>query len=293
MADPTDAERFIASEGRGDPQAVASYFRGLREATVTALPGVVVPWPRLIRELAARTAQRDLQAVNTDAAVELALACACVEQDPRALSHFEQHYAAVVPRALAHMKLDPSVVEDVTQLVRTKLLVADADGEIKLVRYAGGGSLRGLVKVTAVRTAISELRKRGARDQPAAELDRLAEQTDDPELGFLKAHYRQAFAEAFEQAVTALDRRERNVLRMHLIGAMTLEEVARMYGVNRSTIVRTLQRARARLLSETRKVMRERLAVGGTELDSVVALIRSRLDVSVGRMLQTSPPEPE
>lgn len=56
------------------------------------------------------------------------------------------------------------------QTVRDKLLVADTDGEVKIVRYAGGGSLRGLVKVTAVRTAISLLRKHkgGARNTIAA-----------------------------------------------------------------------------------------------------------------------------
>lgn len=289
MAASPDAARFFASGGQGDAAAVRERLAAMRRVIEERLSDVRVPWDGFVDALATR----DIATLNDDGAVELALACACVEHEPRALARFEAEYISVVPPALAHMKLDASVVDDIQQAVRAKLLVADADGEVKLVRYAGGGTLRGLVKVTAVRTAISLLRKDKGADGRTADLDRLAEQTDNPELSFLKQHYRAAFAEAFEEAVRSLDERERNVMRLHLLGGMTLEEVARMYSVNRSTIVRTLQRARGRLLTETRKVLRERLSVSRTEFDSVVALIRSRLDVSLGRLLQTMHPDSE
>jgi len=293
MDESRGAALFIEMGGGGDPSTVADDLARLSSVVAESLPKVAIPHTRFVGELATRSAERGLAAVSDEGATELALACACAEQDPAALALFEARYTAVIGPALAHMKLDAAVVADITQAVRNKLLVADTDGEVKIVRYAGGGSLRGLVKVTAVRTAISHLRKEQREPRPSEDLDRLAEQTDNPELSFLKSHYRQAFAEAFEHAVTTLQGRERNVLRLHLLGGMTLEEVARMYSVDRSTIVRTLQRARKRLLVETRRQLGTQLGVDKSELDSVVALIRSRLDVSLGRLLQTVTPDVE
>jgi RNA polymerase sigma-70 factor (ECF subfamily) len=256
-----------------------------------ALEGVEVPQQRLVDELASRSGAEGLDAIDDEGVVELALACACAERDRRALAIFEQRYTSVVAPALAHMKLDAATVEDVAQAVRDKLLLADAHGKIKLVRYAGRGTLRGLVKVTAVRTAISLLRKHRGTTQPTDDLDRLADPADSPELHFLKAHYREAFRGAFAQAVGTLDRRERNVLRLHLLGGMTLEQVARMYGIDRSTVVRTLQRVRKTLFTRTRKALREDLAVERSELDSIIALIQSRFEVSLGRLLETVGPQ--
>lgn len=287
MALAPDVEKFVASGGRGDPDAVGQRLAQMRAVVAEQLPSIDVPWPAVIAALAARSDAQGLSVVSDEGVVEIAVACACVQGDARALVVFETRYASVIPSALAHMKLDPATTQDIAQTVRQKLVVPDADGEIKLVRYAGGGSLRGLVKVTAVRTALSHLRATKGAPAPTDDFERIAAQVDNPELTFLKAHYRQAFAEAFELAVGTLQDRERNVLRMHLLGAMTLQEIASMYAVDRSTIVRTLQRARGRLLSETRKQLRGRLGVGRSELDSVVALIRSRLDVSLGRLLQS------
>jgi RNA polymerase sigma-70 factor (ECF subfamily) len=223
--------------------------------------------------------------------IELALACACASADRRALAIVEERYMSVVPPALAHMGLDAATVDDVAQAVRDKLLVADAGGEIKLLRYAGRGTLHGLVKVTAVRTAISLLRKHRGVAPPTDDFEQLAEPTDDPELHFLKARYREAFRGAFAKAVGTLEGRERNVLRLHHIGGMTLEQVARMYGIDRSTVVRLLQKIRGKLFTQTCAALREDLAIERAELDGVLELIRSRFEVSLGRLLETVKPE--
>ena len=87
-----------------------------------------------------------------------------------------------------------------------------------------------------------------------------------------------------------LDGRERNVLRLHHMGGMTLEQVARMYAVDRSTVVRLLQKVRGKLFTQTCKALREELAIERAELDDVLALIRSRFEVSLGRLLETVDP---
>ena len=55
------------------------------------------------------------------------------------------------------------------------------------------------------------------------------------------------------------------------------------YGVHRATVVRWLAAAREALFAGTRARMRDRLR--DTEIDEVLDLIQSRLDVSVRRLL--------
>jgi RNA polymerase sigma-70 factor (ECF subfamily) len=288
------ADAFVASGGVGDRETLPLRLHAWMQRVDAALPGVAVPHAALVRRLAQHTGAEGLDALEDEGVIELALACACAEADPRALAIVEARYMSAVAPALASMGLDRATIDDVAQTVRDKLLVADGpDAEIKLLRYAGRGTLHGLVKVTAVRTALSLLRDRRGGGQPDDDLERLAEPADDPELHFLKARYREAFRRAFARAVAELDGRERNVLRLHHIGAMTLEQVARMYGIDRSTVVRLLQKVRGKLFTRTRAALREDLAIERTELDDVLALIRSRFEVSLGRLLETvRPPDP-
>jgi RNA polymerase sigma-70 factor, ECF subfamily len=99
----------------------------------------------------------------------------------------------------------------------------------------------------------------------------------------IKEQYRTAFAAAFADAARDLERRDRNLLRLHFLGGITLEQLASMYGVHRATVVRWLAGARKAVFDGTRKRMREKL--GDAELDEVLAMIQSRLDVSVRQLL--------
>jgi RNA polymerase sigma-70 factor (ECF subfamily) len=221
---------------------------------------------------------------------EVRLALACASGDARALAHFDRTYMAAGRARLRSMKLTDAAIDDVLQSVREKLLVGAPP---KLLEYVGRGSLYGLVKVVAVREALSTLRKkRGDDDEELAER---AMVELDPETAILKDHYRSHFREAFREAIRALDSHDRNVLRMYALGGAGLEELAQMYGVHRATIVRTLARVREQLFSETRKALRKRLGIGLAEIDSVLELVQSRLDVSLGRMLDSAarsgPPE--
>ncbi|MEM9072171.1 MAG: sigma-70 family RNA polymerase sigma factor [Myxococcota bacterium] len=241
------------------------------------LPGVTID-----REVL-DAALRALPNVDDARGVEVALALACGAQDPRALRILEDRYLGALPRAIAHMKLSPALVDDVLQEVRRKLLVGDPP---KIVEYAGKGSLRGLLRVTATRTAISMIRKTkriDVGDDPVID----PEASHDFEASFLKAEYRGAFRSAFETAIGDLDGHERNLLRLHFLGRVTLEKLATMYGVHRATIVRRLAKIREELAKQTHAGLREALAITEPELESVMDLIRSRMDVSVERMLQT------
>jgi RNA polymerase sigma-70 factor len=219
-----------------------------------------------------------------DAEDEIAFAEACARGEAAALERFEQDYLSIVSTALAHMKLDPIEVDEVRQIVRDRLLVGDPP---RILEYAGEGTLRGLVKVIAVRAALDRVRKQ-ARDAPDDALVNLASPANDPELAFLKDTYRAAFADAFAEAVKGLDARERNLLRLHHLGGVTLDDLAKMYGVHRATVVRQLASVRATLLSETQKGLKRRLKIGAAELESIMKLIESRLEVSVDGLLRSA-----
>jgi len=258
----------------------------LCEVAEAAWPDVAVARAELAAAITERLAVAEPPPITDALAIELRLAIGCARGDAAAIRHLERSYLDVVPLALASMKLPAATVEDVRAAVRDKLLLPDGDKRPRVLDYAGLGRLRGLVQVTAVRTALTILRK-GARELPIAADDiaaRLATPEADAELALIKEQYRAAFAAAFTAAVGGLARRDRNLLRLHFLGGVTLERLAAMYGVHRATVVRWLAAARAALFAATRDRMRAELG-GGDELDDALALIQSRLDVSVGRLL--------
>jgi RNA polymerase sigma-70 factor (ECF subfamily) len=217
---------------------------------------------------------------------EVDLALACSQGDAAALARFEASYLDTIPAALAHMQLSADMVDEVRQRVRHKLLVAEEGEPTKLEGYAGQGRLRGLIQIVAVRTAISMLRKT-KREVGGVDLTAMPSPAGDPELRYLEKRYRGAFREAFEQAVRALTSRERNFLRLQVHAGLTVDQIGNMYGVHRATATRWLTKIRTQLLKDTRAHMGAALGASSEELDSVMNLIQSRLDVSVHRMLET------
>src|SRR5262249_17829438 len=108
---------------------------------------------------------------------------------------------------------------------------------------------------------------------------------------YIKLRYRDEFREAFTNAFSLLSSQQRNVLRLHLLDGVTLEQLAATFGVHRSTIARWLAESRAAVLQGTRKGLRTRLRIAPAELESLIGLLRSQLDVSLhGLLTRSSPP---
>jgi RNA polymerase sigma-70 factor, ECF subfamily len=91
--------------------------------------------------------------------------------------------------------------------------------------------------------------------------------------------------EAIVHALDALSDRDRTLLRLHLCERSSIDVLGAMYGVNRATAARWLAAARRELLSGARERLRARLRLSETECDSLVAMVNSRLDVSIVRRL--------
>jgi RNA polymerase sigma-70 factor (ECF subfamily) len=107
----------------------------------------------------------------------------------------------------------------------------------------------------------------------------------DPELDYLKTRCKDDFREAFVHALGSLTTDERNALRLHHLDGLTLDETAAVCQVGRATAARWLANARARILRETERRLTARLALEGRDVDSMLRLVQSQLDVSIRRHL--------
>ena len=79
---------------------------------------------------------------------------------------------------------------------------------------------------------------------------------------------------------------EITLLRLYHVDDLTIDQVGAIYGVHRVTAFRRITRARERLVAGTRRALQTSLAITPTELDSVMRLIHSQLDISVATYLK-------
>lgn len=235
---------------------------------------------RVLGSLPAGASPTVLAALHAD---ELLLAHAALAGDEAALRSFERLYVDEL-RAIART-IDFGSADEVVQRLRDAMLVGP---KAKLRDYAGTGSLRRWLKIAAKRKAIDFQRSVGRRreDGIAAGGDAMVADAD-PELSYIKAHYREQFRAAFGDAMKALDSRSRAMLRLHMVHRLSIDEIAPMHNVHRATVARWIAKTRTDLAELTRRELGRRIGVESGEVDSVIHMIASRLDVTVTRHLES------
>jgi RNA polymerase sigma-70 factor, ECF subfamily len=222
-------------------------------------------------------------------AADLAMACACAAGHADAIALFEAEFARDLD--LAHARGGGHVMpkDEFRQRVRERLFVAVPGRELRIAAYGGRGSLRSWVRVTAARVLIDAARKATPPDAPANDtrlFDRVADR-DDPELDYMRATYGAVVPEAMRVGLATLTARQRNLLRQRYLFDMSTDRLAIMYSVHRATAFRWLEEARVALFAGMRQALGERLKVAEHELDGVIELLASRVDVSVRRLLDS------
>lgn len=229
----------------------------------------------------------DAAALDRLLAADLFLAWACAAGDAGAIAALEAEYLPAVDVALARVGVPAAERDEAKQRVRDAVLVAPAGVAPKIAGYSGRGDLRAWLSVVAVRAARRSGKKRSREtgDEALARLPSLG----DPELAYFEQHYRAEFKDAFATAMTALSRKERNVLRQSAIDGLSIDQLAAIYHVHRSTVARMVVRARETLLAEVRKILGERLELDESELESLERLVQSKLEVSLERYLRDPP----
>jgi len=223
-----------------------------------------------------------LAQLHTD---DLYLARACELGDKHAVLAFEQHCMTGLETALFRYRAFTDLAAEVKQRVREYLLVGNASPP-GIESFSGRGDLRSWVRIIAVREAINLVRQlqRRSRRETAIDDDSLLHEyvtPGDAELEHIKARYVEEFKQAFSAALRGLPARDQTWLRQHVIDGLSIDQLGALYRVHRATAARNLQRARRAVLMATRERMASRLQVGSSELDSILRLIRSRLQVTL------------
>lgn len=219
-----------------------------------------------------------------DRAADLVLACACTTGAPAALAAFSATYEDHIRAIIARTVSAEATRDEARQLLHTHLFVSEPGRPPRIASYSGRGDLLAFVRVTAVRVALGLVRK----DRPTDDDEDLAAMPAaeaDPELLYLKELYRGEFRAAFATATEALSPRERTLLRYHLIDGLSIDKLAVVLGVHRSTAARQLADARGALVEHTHRTLMARLKLDRGEVESILRLIESQVDLSVRRLL--------
>jgi RNA polymerase sigma-70 factor (ECF subfamily) len=292
MPDAPLASIFLAHyRGQGgDAPPLEAALRTLLEAGRAAWPDVRLEVGTFLRHVAERLpgGAEPEKRLSDLHATDLYLACACAQQEKRALEAFERRFLTEVPTFLRGLRESASFADEVRQQLREKLLVAQGDSRPKIADYSGQGSLAGWLRVAAVRTALNVQRgQRRVASDAAKEAEALSPALD-PELDYIKSRYRRDFEESLRAALSTLSDEESNVLRLCFVEGLSLEQIGALYQVNKSTISRRLARTREKLLMEMRRLLGERLHVKDSELRSLMRLVRSRFEISMHSFLKGS-----
>lgn len=206
---------------------------------------------------------------------DLYLACALASGNAAALRAFDEMLSAVQD-------------EEVRQLVRHKLLVAEPGKSPKIADYGGRGGLKTWLRIVATRTAL-DLNAAKAREVPVERdaLEYVIGAGEDPELDYFKERYRKEFRAAFADAFAALAPRDRSLLRYAFGKGLSIDVIGTLYGVHRATAARWVVSAHDELKKTIRKAMMERLDVKPDEYASILRLIESRIEVSFDRLMKS------
>jgi RNA polymerase sigma-70 factor (ECF subfamily) len=221
---------------------------------------------------------------------DLYCALACARGEPRALTCFDREFLRPGSSALSRIDPAPEFAAEVKQLVRQKLLLPVDGGEPRIADYAGRGPLLHWVRTALSRAALNakrdHQRDRCASAQPLIESDLPAY---DPEALSIKEDYRLAFQNALRAALGTLPRRDRSVLRLHLLEGLNLDRIGIVYNVHRATVARWLAQARAALRDAVLAQLSRELGLPAEEVERSIGLVSSQLDLSVSRLLRTGP----
>jgi RNA polymerase sigma-70 factor, ECF subfamily len=272
-----------------DPETASLWSAGLARARQD-WPDLGVEAEAFAEHVAARLAS--VEELRTLAWSDLYLAFACARADPGALAAFEEvHLAALGPR-LGRIGLSPDAVDEVRQDLRVRLLAGEPGKRPEIERYTGRGTLRGWLTVMAAHRA--QKRLAGERRQRTTSDEALVSVFDpaaEPALAYVKGVHRADLKEAIEASLAGLTARERNLLRHQLVDGLTIDQIGLRYGVHRATAARWVGRARQRLIGATRKRLMKRLGQTREEVDSLIQFVRSRVDLSLERLLPGDEPE--
>jgi RNA polymerase sigma-70 factor (ECF subfamily) len=267
----------------GEGGALERALRGGLDAARARWPDIQLDDDRFVAHLAALPAG----GAGNIARLELPdvfLACACLSNDRAALAILEREVLSQI--SLWVGRIAGAAADDIQQEVRQKLLVGL---QPLLGSFAGLTRLSVWVRVIATRMAIDHQRTQ----KPQADEGVLEDlwTGPDPELDAIKLHDVQALRDLLHQALQALPLRQRNLLRLHYLEGVSLDRLAVLEQVHRATVARWLADSRDQVLDSVRDGLARKMRLSASQGESLLRFLRSRIELSLRRVLAEEPPE--
>lgn len=248
-------------------------------------PDVVVDDVAFARHLGSLV---DVDALERVRIAELWLAFACGHGDAAAIATLRRTYGPDVDRALRRAESTGQQPDELQQRVWVKLLADGSEGAPHILRYGGRGSLQGWIRVVVSRMVVDLLRSKGVDTERAVApdvIDAIGRTDPDPQFELWRDRYRDEVRAAMEEAFAELSTKDRRLLRGQLLERLGTDDLGAMFGVHRTTAARWAEQARVRLMDTARASLRARVGGGEETVRSLVAMVRSQLELSVARLL--------
>lgn len=218
---------------------------------------------------------------------DLFLSAAASLADPEAIAVIERRLLPAAAEAIARVRSDAAFVEEAQRDLRELLLGA---AQPKIVEYSGRSSLLAWIRVVATRYALNRLSSRESVLARKDELThRLVQQYFRGDALIMSGKHAELFRRALSGAVSGLDSRDRNVLRMHLVGRCSPDQIGRAYSVHGATAAAWLKSTKQHLVERVSRELREReAALSDEEFESLSRLVRSQLDLTFANSASAS-----
>lgn len=293
VSEPSLAAAFLAEltdEPRArfdDRGALDAILTRLRAEAAAAYPDLAVDADRFAAELARRLGPLASPAqLATVRAAHVHLAIACAAGDPSALRTCEDELFDEVGFAAARVRARPDQADDARGRLRHLLFTAEPGRKAGMAAFSGRSDLRSYIKVIATRELV-KLVEHDRRAVPLADdmADALVAAADGPELAVLRERYRDEVRVAIRAALAALPDASRALLRYSVVDGWSVDRIGALYGVHRATAARRVAAARDELGTAIRRELAARLSISVDEVDSIIRLVQSRIDLSLERLL--------
>ena len=229
-----------------------------------------------------REAGLDAGGVNVP---DLRLAWECKHQDAGALAELDRRVRAVCSGMSKKKGLEVRDLDELCQRVRERVLVGGS--KARIVAYKGKGALVKWLQAVAASVAIDAAREVKARREDDGGEDELLELKatgDSAEARLLQARDRRAFSAAFKAAIAELAPRDRTVMRMRFVDQANLDDIAKTYGVHRTSVMRWLEASQERVMRRTRELLGQSLKLSTGELDSLLRGLELSFSDRVSRL---------
>lgn len=225
------------------------------------------------------------------AVTPIALGAAAATGSTSAIREFERLYFSRAKGALKKMGAPPELQQEAIDETREVLFVGAPGAEPRILTLLGKGDVGSLVKVVAVRRLLNLRRFRESRshlasqESPEEALASAISVDKTPELRALSTERRTLLRESLVAAIQDLSAENRTMLRLSVSHGFSIDDLARMYKIHRSTAARRLASTRKNLRVSVRAYLISKIGAGDSAADSVLRAATSQLELSFSKLL--------